>query len=161
MVLPLFIYGNHFWLGSRDECNLINKPKTVTFTTQQYKNSNKHLLHRPIGLEMSYRVTWANITHSPLEADNRYFRNVCSGLFVILIVFDHKTLISQKEILHIGLCLPTSCGIADTYQISTDYLNNNDSIIRSVYDISVNTIEVNDLKVDPNFLYKWSLISVG
>lgn len=76
MVLPLFIYGNHFWLGSMEECDLINKPQTVTFTTEHYKKTNKHLLQRPIGLEMSYRVTWANITHSPLEADNRYFRNV-------------------------------------------------------------------------------------
>lgn len=71
------------------------------------------------------------------------------------------TFFSQKEVLHIGLCLPTSCGIDDTQQISSDYLYNNESIIRNVYDITVNTIEVNDLTLDPNFLYKKSLIIFG
>lgn len=81
MILPNFLYGNHFWLGNPYECKLINSPVTVTFTQQHYRMTNEHLLRQPIGLEMSYKVTWANITQSPLEADNRYFKNVSIVFF--------------------------------------------------------------------------------
>uniref|UniRef100_A0A336N0S6 CSON009092 protein n=1 Tax=Culicoides sonorensis TaxID=179676 RepID=A0A336N0S6_CULSO len=136
-----FLYGNHFWLGSKDECGLINNPKTVRLSESHYIETNKHLLTKPTDLEFSYKVVWANITRSPFEADNRYFRNM--------------------EILHLGLCLPITCAKHDLQIISTEYLSNNKTIPKRVFDMDVNNIEVNELILSADYVYKKTLITFG
>lgn len=67
-----FIYGNSFFLGSRQECLLISNPRSVTVSKKYYKHVNHHLMQSPSEMKLIYTVTRANF-YSPVQANMRYF----------------------------------------------------------------------------------------
>uniref|UniRef100_A0A336K197 CSON011068 protein n=1 Tax=Culicoides sonorensis TaxID=179676 RepID=A0A336K197_CULSO len=127
------LYGNNFWLGSKQECELISNPVSITLTKQYYKRLSQKLMETPGDLKMVYKVVRGNV-FSSIQSNMKYF---------------HK-----EEILHLGLCLPDSCNKIDVKNLMSNFFSNNQSKIRTLFDLNVKDLNVSDLKLNSSFYTK-------
>lgn len=68
----------------------------------------------------------------------------------------------SEQVIHIGLCLPTTCQSNEIQQLMTDYVSNGLFVENDIYDIQPEVLYMKDLKMPENYFERESfkLISV-
>ncbi|XP_055716518.1 nose resistant to fluoxetine protein 6-like [Phlebotomus papatasi] len=131
-----FSLGNNHWLGSQGACEAAQKPMGVTFNDRYPRSMDPQLLTSTAPFAVDYRVVHA--THaSPIQFEMKFL---------------------AEKILHIGLCVPTSCTNADIWNITQLYLDEEIFQYQDIFHIEdVKVVQVKSLRVGNGFYQKTSV----
>lgn len=128
-----FVFGNNFWLGSRDQCNNMNKPISSMISNRYERTMILNLLEDFPPFDVELKMAYV-LHRSPMQID-------------LKIMLEH--------VLHLGLCLPKSCGNDDVQLLLQETFNE----IDSTQDMKMQpkVLEVKDLKIKAQFFFRTSL----
>lgn len=122
------------------------------------------LLKTKAPFNIEYRVVYA--THkSPWQIQVEFLLEAAVSVkhnthIIVDFIRNFCSIYSQK-ILHIGLCLPTSCSNTEIANLAQKYFELELLDIQSVLDQHPDVLEVKDLNVKTNFLEKTSVQIIG
>ncbi|XP_059609622.1 nose resistant to fluoxetine protein 6-like [Phlebotomus argentipes] len=133
---PGFTLGNSHWLGFRGACEAAQNALGVTFDERYSRSMDTHLFTSTAPFDVDYRVVYA--THaSPLQFEMKFL---------------------AEKILHIGLCVPTSCTDADIWNMTQLYLDEGIFQYQDIFHIdNVRVVQVKSLRVGNGFHQKTSV----
>uniref|UniRef100_A0A1B0CRE7 Nose resistant-to-fluoxetine protein N-terminal domain-containing protein n=2 Tax=Lutzomyia longipalpis TaxID=7200 RepID=A0A1B0CRE7_LUTLO len=130
-----FTIGNSHWLGSRGACEAAKDILGVTFDERYTRSMDPQLFTTQSPFSVDYRVVYATHT-SPLQFEMKFL---------------------AEKILHIGLCVPTSCTNADIWNITQLYLDGGIFQYHDIFHIdSVKVVQVKSLTLANGFHEKTS-----
>ncbi|XP_055680187.1 nose resistant to fluoxetine protein 6-like [Lutzomyia longipalpis] len=131
-----FTIGNSHWLGSRGACEAAKDILGVTFDERYTRSMDPQLFTTQSPFSVDYRVVYATHT-SPLQFEMKFL---------------------AEKILHIGLCVPTSCTNADIWNITQLYLDGGIFQYHDIFHIdSVKVVQVKSLTLANGFHEKTSV----
>ncbi|KAJ6613713.1 hypothetical protein Bhyg_17720, partial [Pseudolycoriella hygida] len=137
---PGFILGNNFFLGSREECEMLQEKHYVTLSTRFLRNMKTNLVESVGPFDVEYNVVYAK-HDSPWQIQTEF--------------------LLTRKILQIGLCLPKSCNSADVWNITQSYFDDETIGICSELEFQPQVVRVKTLNVETNFFKKTSVQLTG
>ncbi|GAB0090978.1 uncharacterized protein DMENIID0001_057660 [Sergentomyia squamirostris] len=135
-----FTLGNSHWMGSRAACEAAENVLGLTFDERYSRSMHPHLFTSTAPFSVDYRMVYA--THSsPVQFEMKFL---------------------AEKILHIGLCVPTSCTNADIWNITQLYLDKEIFHYQDIFHIdNVRVMEVKSLRMGNGFHQKTSVKILG
>lgn len=67
----------------------------------------------------------------------------------------------MQKVLHVGLCLPSSCTNEEVFNITQEYFDRSHLQAQRLFEHQPNVLEVKELKVKTNFMQKASVQIIG
>ncbi|XP_065368747.1 nose resistant to fluoxetine protein 6-like [Calliphora vicina] len=121
-----FVFGQNFWFGSQEACGAVRRPVGITLSENFPRVMKLGIIKEIAPFDMDYRVVYLR-HNSPWQVEIK---------------------LMSEQIIHIGLCLPSSCASPEIQQL--------------IYDIQPEVLYMKDLKISDNFFERESfkLISV-
>lgn len=140
---PGFILGHNYWLGSIKGCEAVRQPHWITISDRlkpyRHMYDNLHKAKAPIDID--YRVVHA-AHNSPWQ-------------------IQVELLLTSQKILHVGLCMPSSCSNNEIMNVTQEYFDRSMLQAQRFFEHQPQVIQVKDIKVTTNFLEKLSVRIVG
>ncbi|XP_036330636.1 nose resistant to fluoxetine protein 6-like [Rhagoletis pomonella] len=127
-----FVFGQNFWLGSREACGAVKNPVAITLSKNYQRIMHFALITERAPFDVDYRVVYLR-HHSPWQVEIKMM---------------------SEEIIHVGLCLPTTCTSREIEELSTAYLERGLFVESDIYDIRPQVVYVKDLKLSKSFFEK-------
>jgi Nose resistant-to-fluoxetine protein, N-terminal domain len=131
-----FLLGNNHWLGSTKGCESVKAPLYITLSDRFDRLMKPDLIHEVAPFEMEYRVVYAK-HYSPWQVEIKFM---------------------TENLLHIGLCLPSSCTNSEIHNLTQEYLNSRELDAQSLFEFESDVLLVKDLKLRDNFFLKTSVL---
>ncbi|KAH8297034.1 hypothetical protein KR044_003869 [Drosophila immigrans] len=128
-----FIFGQNYWLGSREACRAVQRPVGVTLSKHHERVMHFGLLTQQAPFEMDYRVVYVRHS-SPWQVQIK---------------------IMTEEIIHIGLCLPSSCQSSEIQALTSDYLASG-YMDNNIFELRPEVLYVKDLQLRDAFFDRLS-----
>ncbi|XP_073848850.1 nose resistant to fluoxetine protein 6-like isoform X2 [Musca autumnalis] len=137
---PGFLFGHNYWFGSKDGCEAVRKPVGITLSANHPRIMKLGIITDVAPFNMEYRVVYLR-HHSPWQVEIK---------------------LMTEQIIHVGLCLPTSCETEEIQNLMTDYIKEGHYIENDIYDIQPEVMYVKDLKMPSDIFERESfkLLSV-
>ncbi|XP_017865390.1 PREDICTED: nose resistant to fluoxetine protein 6 isoform X1 [Drosophila arizonae] len=128
-----FIFGQNYWLGSREACGSMQRPLGITLSKQYKRQMHNGLITQQSPFDMDYRVIYLR-HNSPWQVELK---------------------LMSEQIIHIGLCLPSSCKSSEIQQLTSDYMAGSfkDS---DIFEMQPEVLYVKDLKLRDVFYNRLS-----
>lgn len=167
---PGFVWGNNFWLGSRKQCESIHEQKKhITLSSRFERRMKSNLVDDQAPFPVGYRVAFA--THqSPWQVQVEFLLSRVSihaapatpkvVIYIFIITSSCVDLMLQK-VLHLGLCVPSSCSISDLTTLSQSYLDSSLMEAQNLFVHQAQVVQVKDFVLTDEFYSKNSLKIVG
>ncbi|XP_054739834.1 nose resistant to fluoxetine protein 6-like [Anastrepha obliqua] len=127
-----FVFGQNFWLGSREACGTVKSPVAITLSKNYQRIMHFALITERAPFDVDYRVVYLR-HHSPWQVEIKMM---------------------SEEIIHVGLCLPTTCTTHEIEEMSRAYLERSLFVENDIYDIRPQVVYVKDLKLNASFFEK-------
>lgn len=131
-----FLLGNNHWLGSRKGCESARTPFHVTLSDRFERLMKPGIMYDLAPFDVDYRIVYAK-HNSPWQIEIKFH---------------------TENLLHIGVCLPSSCSNFELHNLTQDYLNSRTFDQQDLYEFEAEVLEVKDLKLRENFFTKKSVI---
>lgn len=165
-----FVLGQSFWLGSIRGCEAVQKPHTLTLSNRFERVMHADLLKARAPFDIGYRVVYAAHT-SPWQIQVEFLLNAAvscgNGFSPFLLANDcfvnfcFRFFFCKQHILHVGLCLPTSCSNQQIANLSQEYFDSEVLDVQSVLEQHPHVLDVKDLNVKTDFFQKGTVQIVG
>lgn len=173
-----FVLGQSFWLGSIKGCEAVQNPHTLTLSNRFERMMHANLQKARAPFDIGYRVVYATHT-SPWQIQVEFLLDaavscwhhsfeIISPQFVCINLISIYFSISlsfpptrTQRILHIGLCLPTSCSNEQIASLSQEYFDSEVLDAQNVLELHPNVMDVKDLNVKTDFMQKGSVQMIG
>ncbi|XP_065367677.1 nose resistant to fluoxetine protein 6-like [Calliphora vicina] len=135
-----FVFGQNFWFGSQEACGAVRRPVGITLSENFPRVMKLGIIKEIAPFDMDYRVVYLR-HNSPWQVEIK---------------------LMSEQIIHIGLCLPSSCASPEIQQLMGDYVKEGLFVENDIYDIQPEVLYMKDLKISDNFFERESfkLISV-
>nr|XP_014094116.1 nose resistant to fluoxetine protein 6 [Bactrocera oleae]XP_036233465.1 nose resistant to fluoxetine protein 6 [Bactrocera oleae] len=127
-----FVFGQNFWLGSREACGAVKNPVAITLSKNYQRIMHYAIITERAPFDVDYRVVYLR-HHSPWQVEIKMM---------------------SEEIIHVGLCLPTVCESHEIEELTRAYLERGLFIENDIYDIRPQLAYVKDLKLNKSFFEK-------
>uniref|UniRef100_A0A0A1WML0 Nose resistant to fluoxetine protein 6 n=1 Tax=Zeugodacus cucurbitae TaxID=28588 RepID=A0A0A1WML0_ZEUCU len=127
-----FVFGQNFWLGSREACGAVKNPVAITLSKNYQRIMHFALITERAPFDVDYRVVYLR-HHSPWQVEIKMM---------------------SEEIIHVGLCLPSVCASHEIEELTRAYLERGLFIENDIYDIQPQLVYVKDLKLNKSFFEK-------
>ncbi|XP_067634108.1 nose resistant to fluoxetine protein 6-like [Eurosta solidaginis] len=124
-----FVFGQNFWLGSREACGAVKRPIALTLNRNYERIMHYAIITEPSPFDVSYRVVYLR-HNSPWQIEIKMM---------------------SEEIIHIGLCLPTTCTSDEIKELSKAYFEEGIFVENDIFDIRAQVVYVKDFKLRESF----------
>uniref|UniRef100_A0A1A9WE38 Nose resistant-to-fluoxetine protein N-terminal domain-containing protein n=1 Tax=Glossina brevipalpis TaxID=37001 RepID=A0A1A9WE38_9MUSC len=131
-----FIFGHNYWLGNREGCTAVQQTFPLSLSSHIDRIMHKNLLTETAPFDIDFRIVYLE-HNSPWQVDN-------------------KLLILQERIIHIGLCLPSSCINEEIHQLMKAYIQSHYFIEDDIFTMKPKVLYVKDLKISEQFYKRLS-----
>ncbi|KAH8365985.1 hypothetical protein KR093_007917, partial [Drosophila rubida] len=128
-----FVYGQNYWLGSREACKGVQRPVGITLSKNFERVMHYGLITQQAPFDMDYRVVYLR-HNSPWQVEIK---------------------LMSEQIIHIGLCLPSACSSAEVKQLAGEYVSRGMFAENDIFDIRPEVVYMKDLQLQAAF-YKRS-----
>ncbi|XP_060657604.1 nose resistant to fluoxetine protein 6 [Drosophila nasuta] len=123
-----FVFGQNYWLGSRDACRAVQRPVGVTLSQNYERVMHYGLITQQAPFAMDYRVVY--LSHSsPWQVEIK---------------------LMPEQVLHIGLCLPSACQSTEIKALTGDYLASS-YMDNEVFELRPEVLYMKDLQLRHGF----------
>lgn len=129
-----FVYGQNYWLGSREACNGVRQPVGITLSKNFDRVMHYGLITQQAPFEMDYRVIYLR-HNSPWQVEIK---------------------LMSEQIIHIGLCLPSSCSSDEVKQLAGEYVSRGMFAENDIFDIRPEVVYMKDLRLRDIFYQRLS-----
>uniref|UniRef100_A0A1A9USB3 Nose resistant-to-fluoxetine protein N-terminal domain-containing protein n=1 Tax=Glossina austeni TaxID=7395 RepID=A0A1A9USB3_GLOAU len=126
---PGFVFGQNFWLGSREGCGAVRRPLGITLSANFPRIMHNSLISEIAPFEVDYRVIYLK-HNSPWQVELK---------------------VMSEQIVHIGLCLPSSCANSEIEKLMSTYVQQGPFVENDIFDIKPEVIYMKDLKINKSF----------
>lgn len=135
-----FVFGQNFWFGSQEACGAVRRPVGITLSKNYPRVMKLAIIKEIAPFDMDYRVVYLS-HNSPWQVEIK---------------------LMSEQIIHIGLCLPSSCASSEIQQLMSDYVKEGLFVENDIYDIQPEVLYIKDLQISETFFERESfkLISV-
>ncbi|KAH8401428.1 hypothetical protein KR009_005366 [Drosophila setifemur] len=127
-----FVFGQNYWLGSREACRGVQKPVGVTLSRNYERVMHYSILTQSSPFAMDYRVIYLRHS-SPWQVEIK---------------------VMSEQVLHIGLCLPSACGSEEVKQLTRDYVAGGTFAEDDIFDMRPEVLYMKDLKLSEGFFQR-------
>ncbi|XP_039956789.1 nose resistant to fluoxetine protein 6-like [Bactrocera tryoni] len=127
-----FVFGQNFWLGSREACGAVKNPVAITLSKNYQRIMHYAIITERAPFDVDYRVVYLR-HNSPWQVEIKMM---------------------SEEIIHVGLCLPSVCASHEIEELTRSYLERGLFIENDIYDIRPQLVYVKDLKLNKSFFEK-------
>ncbi|KAI9582470.1 hypothetical protein GQX74_009857 [Glossina fuscipes] len=131
---PGFVFGQNFWLGSREGCDAVRRPLGITLSANFPRIMHNSLISEIAPFEVDYRVIYLK-HNSPWQVELK---------------------VMSEQIVHIGLCLPSSCANSEIEKLMSIYVQQGPFVENDIYDIKPEVVYMKDLKINKSFYQRAS-----
>uniref|UniRef100_A0A1A9WWG1 Nose resistant-to-fluoxetine protein N-terminal domain-containing protein n=1 Tax=Glossina brevipalpis TaxID=37001 RepID=A0A1A9WWG1_9MUSC len=129
-----FVFGQNFWLGSREGCGAVRRPLGITLSANFHRIMHNSLISEIAPFEVDYRVVYLK-HNSPWQIELK---------------------VMSEQIVHIGLCLPSSCVNTEIEQLMNMYVQQGLFLENDIYDLKPEVVYMKDLKINETFYQRMS-----
>ncbi|XP_055920543.1 nose resistant to fluoxetine protein 6-like [Eupeodes corollae] len=130
-----FIWGQNYWLGSKQGCDAVKAPVRITLSNQFERTMKDGLINQMAPFEMDYRVVYMK-HNSPWQVEIKFM---------------------PERIIHVGLCLPSSCSSSEIQNMTQSLMDDNKLEESKLLDLHAEVMYVKDLKLKESFFEQKSL----
>ncbi|XP_016972375.1 nose resistant to fluoxetine protein 6 [Drosophila rhopaloa] len=127
-----FVFGQNYWLGSREACRGVQNPVGITLSRNYERVMHYSILTQSAPFGMDYRVIYLK-HRSPWQVEIK---------------------VMSEQVLHIGLCLPSSCRSEEVKQLARDYVAGGSFAEDDIFDIQPEVLYMKDLKLSERFFQR-------
>ncbi|EDW58243.1 nose resistant to fluoxetine protein 6 [Drosophila virilis] len=120
-----FIYGQNYWLGSREACKGVQRPVGITLSKNFERVMHHGLITQQSPFDMDYRVIYLR-HNSPWQVEIK---------------------LMSEQIIHIGLCLPRACTSGEVKQLAGEYVSRGMFADNDIFDIRPEVLYMKDLQL--------------
>uniref|UniRef100_A0A1A9ZAU2 Nose resistant-to-fluoxetine protein N-terminal domain-containing protein n=1 Tax=Glossina pallidipes TaxID=7398 RepID=A0A1A9ZAU2_GLOPL len=131
---PGFVFGQNFWLGSREGCGAVRRPLGITLSANFPRIMHNTLISETAPFEVDYRVIYLK-HNSPWQVELK---------------------VMSEQIVHIGLCLPSSCANSEIQKLMSTYVQQGPFVENDIYDIKPEVVYMKDLKINKSLYQRAS-----
>ncbi|XP_037717155.1 nose resistant to fluoxetine protein 6 [Drosophila subpulchrella] len=124
-----FVFGQNYWLGSREACHGVQRPVGITLSRNYERVMHYSILTQSAPFGMDYRVIYLR-HRSPWQVEIK---------------------VMSEQVLHIGLCLPSSCGSEEVKQLARDYVADGSFAEDDIFDMKPEVLYMKDLQLKESF----------
>ncbi|KAL7737376.1 hypothetical protein ACLKA6_012986 [Drosophila palustris] len=123
-----FIFGQNYWLGSREVCRSVQRPVGITLSRNYERVMHYGLITQQAPFDMDFRVVYLRHS-SPWQVEIK---------------------VMSEQILHIGLCLPSSCQSSEIKGLTSDYVTGSFAV-NDIFEMQPEVLYIKDLKLRETF----------
>ncbi|XP_017077650.1 nose resistant to fluoxetine protein 6 [Drosophila eugracilis] len=127
-----FVFGQNYWLGSREACRGVQRPVGITLSRNYERVMHYSILTQRAPFGMDYRVIYLR-HQSPWQVEIK---------------------VMSEQVLHIGLCLPSSCGSEEVKQLARNYVSEGSFAEDDIFDMQPEVLYIKDLKLSERFFQR-------
>lgn len=124
-----FVFGQNYWLGSRDGCEGVRRPVGITLSRNYERVMHYSILTQSAPFGMDYRVIYMR-HRSPWQVEIK---------------------VMSEQVLHIGLCLPSSCSSEEVKQLARYYVAGDLFAVDDMFDMKPEVLYMKDLRLSERF----------
>ncbi|KAL7734231.1 hypothetical protein ACLKA6_011899 [Drosophila palustris] len=129
-----FVYGQNYWLGSREACKGVQSPVGITLSKNFDRVMHYGLITQQAPFDMDYRVVYLR-HNSPWQVEIK---------------------LMSEQIIHIGLCLPRACSSEEVKQLAGEYVSRGMFAENDIFDIRPEVVYMKDLQLRDVFFQRSS-----
>ncbi|EDV50944.1 nose resistant to fluoxetine protein 6 [Drosophila erecta] len=129
-----FVYGQNYWLGSREACRGVQRPVGITLSKNFDRVMHYGIITQQAPFDMDYRVLYLR-HNSPWQVEIK---------------------LMSEQIIHIGLCLPSACSSAEVQGLAQDYVAGGMFTENEIFDIRPEVVYMKDLQLKEEFFERAS-----
>ncbi|XP_034483397.1 nose resistant to fluoxetine protein 6 [Drosophila innubila] len=129
-----FVYGQNYWLGSREACKGVQSPVGITLSKNFDRVMHYGLITQQAPFDMDYRVVYLR-HNSPWQVEIK---------------------LMSEQIIHIGLCLPRACSSEEVKQLAGEYVSSGMFAENDIFDIRPEVVYMKDLQLRDVFYQRSS-----
>ncbi|EDW93434.1 nose resistant to fluoxetine protein 6 [Drosophila yakuba] len=129
-----FVYGQNYWLGSREACRGVQRPVGITLSKNFDRVMHYGIITQQAPFDMDYRVLYLR-HNSPWQVEIK---------------------LMSEQIIHIGLCLPSACSSAEVQSLAQDYVAGGMFTENEIFDIKPEVVYMKDLQLKDEFFERAS-----
>ncbi|KAH8302116.1 hypothetical protein KR044_002885, partial [Drosophila immigrans] len=129
-----FVYGQNYWLGSREACKGVQRPVGITLSKNFERVMHYGLITQQAPFDMDYRVVYLR-HNSPWQVEIK---------------------LMSEQIIHIGLCLPSACSSTEVKQLAGEYVSRGMFAENDIFDIRPEVVYMKDLQLQDAFYQRSS-----
>lgn len=124
-----FVFGQNFWLGSREACGAVQNPVAITLSKNFDRVMHYGIITEQAPFDVDYRVIYLRHS-SPWQVEIK---------------------LMSEQIIHIGLCLPCACASKEIEQLTAAYVEGGLFAENDIYDMHSEVVYMKDLKLRESF----------
>ncbi|XP_033159440.1 nose resistant to fluoxetine protein 6 [Drosophila mauritiana] len=129
-----FVYGQNYWLGSREACRGVQRPVGITLSKNFDRVMHYGIITQQAPFDMDYRVLYLR-HNSPWQVEIK---------------------LMSEQIIHIGLCLPSACSSVEVQRLAQDYVAGGMFTENEIFDIKPEVVYMKDLQLKEEFFERAS-----
>ncbi|XP_034111657.1 nose resistant to fluoxetine protein 6 [Drosophila albomicans] len=129
-----FVYGQNYWLGSREACKGVQRPVGITLSKNFDRVMHYGLITQQAPFDMDYRVVYLR-HNSPWQVEIK---------------------LMSEQIIHIGLCLPSACSSQEVKQLAGEYVSRGMFAENDIFDMHPEVVYMKDLQLKDAFYQRSS-----
>ncbi|XP_017071544.1 nose resistant to fluoxetine protein 6 [Drosophila eugracilis] len=129
-----FVYGQNYWLGSREACRGVQRPVGITLSKNFDRVMHYGIITQQAPFDMDYRVLYLRHS-SPWQVEIK---------------------LMSEQIIHIGLCLPSACSSEEVKNLAQDYVAGGMFTENEIFDIRPEVVYMKDLQLKQEFFERAS-----
>ncbi|KAH8286867.1 hypothetical protein KR018_003134 [Drosophila ironensis] len=129
-----FVYGQNYWLGSREACRGVQRPVEITLSKNFERVMHYGIITQQAPFDMDYRVVYLRHS-SPWQVEIK---------------------LMSEQIIHIGLCLPSACSSEEVKSLAQDYVAAGMFTESEIFDIRPEVVYMKDLQLKEAFFERLS-----
>ncbi|KAH8343231.1 hypothetical protein KR059_007193 [Drosophila kikkawai] len=129
-----FVYGQNYWLGSREACRGVQRPVEITLSKNFDRVMHYGIITQQAPFDMDYRVIYLRHS-SPWQVEIK---------------------LMSEQIIHIGLCLPKACSSEEVKGLAQDYVAGGMFTENEIFDIRPEVVYMKDLQLKDVFFERAS-----
>lgn len=129
-----FVYGQNYWLGSREACRGVQRPVGITLSKNFDRVMHYGIITQQAPFDMDYRVLYLR-HNSPWQVEIK---------------------LMSEQIIHIGLCLPSACSSVEVQSLAQDYVAGGMFTENEIFDIKPEVVYMKDLQLKDEFFERAS-----
>ncbi|XP_017014310.2 nose resistant to fluoxetine protein 6 [Drosophila takahashii] len=129
-----FVYGQNYWLGSREACRGVQRPVGITLSKNFDRVMHYGIITQQAPFDMDYRVLYLRHS-SPWQVEIK---------------------LMSEQIIHIGLCLPSACSSEEVKHLAQDYVAGGMFTENEIFDIRPEVVYMKNLQLKEEFFERAS-----
>ena len=155
-----FTTGNNFWLGSEEQCKYVSHKIDIRLSDRFSRTTKYEVFNEVAPFEVGFKMIYVK-HRSPQQGNfikNLSFESKTHSIFLHSAQYS----IMSENILHLGLCLPSSCENAQVQLLTEKILKKADDESTKELRMNFQAVEVKDLGFSPKFLLNkglWLFVS--